>query len=613
MLSWGEPGAFWFGLLLAPVIIFYFLRMRFRRQPVSSIYIWSRLKMAGRGGKRLRWWSLLLLIIQVSAVSAAVMTLAFPAWVSQRVAEPGMVYILDVSASMAATDLKGSRLEAAKALLIERINNLPANTTALIYLAGAETKPLGAPTEDRKELLSRIETIKCSSGSFNEEEAAKALKTWLLTEDRLWRGLLVTDGGLDLQGKKIAAVFNGLLEIETVGAHGENLGVSGLRVLPDGSYRFLARNGWLTEREITVCLEWEGEQISRNTLRVPCGLSLQTPKIDKGFGGLRIGGYRLVLEENNDVFPLDDEVFFVVNPERKVRVLLAGEANPFLSAALNDQGVVVEKVPNLSMPDTRVKYDQWDLVIADQVGIPPGINTNLLTFGALPPDAPVAFGPEVSGNLTAVDSAHPLLRFVDWQSTRVFSGRSFITDGSAQQLATVGAEPVMVAWEKEGRRFIACGATLFTSELGLSGSFPIFLHNILKQSLPQMDNPLAYTLSAGQSATFAEPLSWRIREKNGLDVERNGRYVTIVSDLPGIYHWETDEGVNGLLAMNVSSDELDITPRVLPISKSEIQLGVEYSKKRHALVEWPLLVLLISLSLEWFLWRKGWLKAVKQS
>ena len=57
MLSWGEPRAFWFAVVIIPIIFFYFLRMRFRRQPVSSIYIWSRLQMTSRGGRKLRYWS----------------------------------------------------------------------------------------------------------------------------------------------------------------------------------------------------------------------------------------------------------------------------------------------------------------------------------------------------------------------------------------------------------------------------------------------------------------------------------------------------------------------------------------------------------------------------
>ena len=117
MLSWGEPRAFWFAVVIIPIIFFYFLRMRFRRQPVSSIYIWSRLQMTSRGGRKLRYWSVLLLLIQVLAATAGVVTLARPAWVAQRLEQPGIVYILDVSASMNAQDVEGGRLAQAKSIL----------------------------------------------------------------------------------------------------------------------------------------------------------------------------------------------------------------------------------------------------------------------------------------------------------------------------------------------------------------------------------------------------------------------------------------------------------------------------------------------------------------
>ncbi|HEY8344295.1 MAG TPA: BatA and WFA domain-containing protein, partial [Bacillota bacterium] len=279
MLSWGEPWAFWFGLVIIPIIFFYFLRMRFRRQPVSSIYIWSRLQMSNRGAKKLRYWSVFLLLIQVLAATAAVVTLARPAWVAQRLERPGVVYILDVSASMNAQDVEGGRLAQAKSILAERMKELSADTPVAIYLAGAETTQLCPPSTAHRELLSVLKTVECTYGSFDEEEAAQVLQAWLATEHRPWQGCLLTDGGLDLQGKKLSAVFNGLLEVVTVGAHGENLGLTGLRVLPHNQYRFSVENGYPAEQEIKLCLSWEGEPLSRQVLKVPPGLSLHTLSI----------------------------------------------------------------------------------------------------------------------------------------------------------------------------------------------------------------------------------------------------------------------------------------------------------------------------------------------
>ena len=66
MLSWGAPGALWLGLILLPILFFYFLRLRYRRQPVSSVYLWVRLQQVTRGGSHLRWKSLFLLLLQVA-------------------------------------------------------------------------------------------------------------------------------------------------------------------------------------------------------------------------------------------------------------------------------------------------------------------------------------------------------------------------------------------------------------------------------------------------------------------------------------------------------------------------------------------------------------------
>lgn len=618
MLSWGEPRAFWFSLVFIPIIIFYFLRMRFRRQPVSSIYIWSRLKMTSRGANRLRFWSVLLLLVQVLAAAAAITTLARPAWIAQRLEQPGIVFILDVSASMGAQDVEGGRLAEAKSILEKRIKELSSDTPVLVYLVGAETKQLTPPSSTHQDLLSALETVEYTNGSFDEEEAAKAIQAWLATESRPWQGCLITDGGLDLQGKKLSTVFNGLLEQVTVGAHGENLGLTGLRILPNGQYRFLVENGFLTEQEIKICLNWEGEPLSRRTLRVPPGPSLHTLEItgtsllQPGGGGIKLGAYSLVLEENTDVFPVDDVTYFAVNQERTVRILLAGRRNPFLKAALTNPDLEVVEVPDLAKQEES-KFNEWDLVIADCVEVPAKLPTNLLTFGALPPDSPVTFGPEVIGDLNQVDSAHPLLRFVDWREIRVNSGRSLLTRGNVQHLATVGGEPIIAAWETEGRHVVVCGLTFFHSELGLSGAFPIFLQNILKRCVPQMGNPLAYTLEAGKAGVYAEPDSWRVKEEENLKIDRIGRYLTIVADLAEVYHWEKADGTQGVFAVNLEQSELSITPRVLPLKESQVQLGTQYSKKRHPLARWSLLLLLLALCLEWVLWRGGWsVRAVRK-
>ncbi|HHU51548.1 MAG TPA: VWA domain-containing protein [Firmicutes bacterium] len=620
MLSWGEPRAFWFAVVIIPIIFFYFLRMRFRRQPVSSIYIWSRLQMTSRGGRKLRYWSVLLLLIQVLAATAGVVTLARPAWVAQRLEQPGIVYILDVSASMNAQDVEGGRLAQAKSILEERVGELSADTPVVIYLAGAETTQLCPPSTVHQALLSALKAVECTYGSFDEEEAAQVLQAWLATEHRPWQGCLLTDGGLDLQGKKLSAVFNGLLEVVTVGAHGENLGLTGLRVLPHNQYRFSVENGYPAEQEIKLCLSWEGEPLSRQVLKVPPGLSLYTLSIDGanasasvGLGDSRIkpGAYSLVLEENTDIFPVDDKTYFAVNQGRAVRILLAGRGNPFFKAALSAPGLEVLEVPAL---EDDSNYSEWDLVIADCVEIPAGVRTNLLTFGALSPGSPVAFGPEVRGELSQVDSTHPLLRFVDWRGTRVNAGRSLLlTEGNVQILATVGGEPVIAAWEAEDRHVVVCSVTFFHSDLGLSAAFPIFLQNMLKWCVPQMGNALAYTLVSGEARIYAEPGSWQTPEEADFRIDRTGRYLTIVPDRPGVYHWKKADGSEIVFAITLDQSELSLVPRVLPLKVSGTQLGIKLSKERVSLARWSLLILLTALCLEWVFWRGGWsLRTVKK-
>lgn len=123
----------------------------------------------------------MLLLVQVLA-AAAITTLARPAWIAQRLEQPGIVFILDVSASMGAQNVEGGRLAEAKSILEERIKELSHDTPVLIYLVGAETKQLTPPSSTHQDLLSALETVEYTNGSFDEEEAAKVIQAWLATE-----------------------------------------------------------------------------------------------------------------------------------------------------------------------------------------------------------------------------------------------------------------------------------------------------------------------------------------------------------------------------------------------------------------------------------------------
>lgn len=599
MLTWGAPGALWLGLLLAPILVFYFLRMRFRRQPVSSLYLWARLQHVTRGASHLRWRSILLLAAQIVAAASAVLAAAQPALVSRRLSMPGTVFLLDASASMGATDGGESRFETARKLIAREIERLPAGAPGMIFLCGAGVEPLAGPTRDRGQLLARLAKARRGSAAFAEAEVAEAVQAWLAARQEPWQGCLVTDGGLDLGGERLTAVFANALRVLTVGVHGHNLGVTGLRFLPDGVAQFHVVNGWPSSRTVSVSIAHNDLEIARARVLCPPGASKHT--LEAGAGRPATGGYTVRLHQPPDILAADDRAYLAVNEPLRLRVLLVGSYNPFLRAALAQAGVALTETPRWPSPDFRGAG--WDLIVADRVPVPAGLTCHLLCFGDVPPDIPVSPGREVSGTFVGVDSGHPLLRFVDWGTVNVAGGRALRLGAGALALATVEGLPILAAWEREGWRGVSCGTTLFASDLGLSTAFPVFLRNYLQWCFPQVYNPLAYTLTVGRPAVLAAGPGWRVRDL-ALRTERSGALVNARALAEGIYPWQDGER-RGVLAANPPFSELDLAPRTLRSREPAAKVAAEYGLHRMPLTQWLLIVLVAALCLEWVMWRGG--------
>src|SRR5918997_7147438 len=119
------------GLLFVPVVLaMYLLKLRRERQVVPSTLLWQKLLTdieANAPWQKLRRSLLLLLqllLVALLAILAARPFLERPAGLAGDV-----VVVIDTSASMGASDVPPSRLAEAKAKVIEKLRDLPADGT----------------------------------------------------------------------------------------------------------------------------------------------------------------------------------------------------------------------------------------------------------------------------------------------------------------------------------------------------------------------------------------------------------------------------------------------------------------------------------------------------
>ena len=251
-MSWEVPAAFWLFFLLVPVIICYFLRLRFNRHPVSSTYLWQQVRQIS-GGRRLRHFPLLLLFLQIATVAAAVLALAGPLRQQQKLEPPGILFLLDASAGMAAEDGPGgiSRWDQALSILEEEVTALPPETPGAVFLCAAGAELLGE-AGDWPRLLQRVQRERPRYEGFDEEAVAADLELWRVKEERSWEAVLITDGGLDLVGRRLRQVFGDALRIKQIAAGGYNLAVTGLRLVAPDLLQVRIVNGWPVAKTVTL-------------------------------------------------------------------------------------------------------------------------------------------------------------------------------------------------------------------------------------------------------------------------------------------------------------------------------------------------------------------------
>src|SRR6476646_1289661 len=124
-MSLAVPLALAWSLLAIPIVIFYILKIRLRRVPVSTTIFWQQIFDAKR--PRSLWQilrHLLSLLVQIVWLLLLVFALAEPFFTWEILQARRLILVVDNSASMRATDVTPTRLDAAKRLGKQLISGL---------------------------------------------------------------------------------------------------------------------------------------------------------------------------------------------------------------------------------------------------------------------------------------------------------------------------------------------------------------------------------------------------------------------------------------------------------------------------------------------------------
>jgi hypothetical protein len=477
------------GLLFVPAVVaMYLLKLRRDEQVVPSTLLWQRLVAdveANAPWQRLRRSLLLLLQLLLVLLLAALAARPFlerPAGLARD-----LVLVIDISASMAATDVAPDRLTAAKGLALEALRDLPAGGKVSVVAAGRTARVAVNATTDLGRVRAAVEALAVSPASGDlgdalnlaDALAARSSDAEILVAtdaalarpptSRLRHPVTVLQVGRDRRNQAIVAlaVRSGASGVSrSVFVSVANLDIESarrrLQVYGDGVL--------LEARDIVLDPQTRSEAIIDD---IPAGVRVVEVRLD--------GAGDDEATRSGDALALDDRAWAIVPPDRLRRVLLVAEGDPYLETALaflpstELYGVAPEDYGPATHPEL------FDLVIFEGA-IP----------DELPPTAVLAIAPKATSSLGEVigtlkdpgigslDPGEAILRYVDLSTTHVGSATKLALPAWARAVIPgPGGAPLLYAGELDGRRTAVLAFEPRQSDLPLQVAFPILLSNLV--------------------------------------------------------------------------------------------------------------------------------------
>jgi Ca-activated chloride channel family protein len=571
-----NPLALLWLLLLAPIIIFfYLLKLKRREVLVSSVFLWAHLLkdvQANSPFQKLK--RNLLLFLQLLAVLLLVLGLSRPLLRVSALGGRNTVLILDGSASMKSTDVGRSRFDEARGQALRFVDGMGGGDGAMVILAAARTRVLAPFTSNRNELRRALRNAEPTDTTTDLKDALALANSEAAVLYRAGHGrgqipriVLLSDGAFDeLPDVNLSA---GELQFQQVGRRAENVGIIALDVRKsftnDYDYQcFVAvRNFSGTRKHCNLELYRDDNLIDVREIDLPA--DGEKAELFQRFAG-RPGLLRAHLDLKDDL-DADNEAYTQLAPQRAVNLLLVSTGNRFLEKALNlDPRVRVSKMT----PASYTGQPGYDVVVFDGVSpktIGPG---STLFIHASSPDAPAEVtGRLVRPNILDWDRRHPLMRFVSLSNVQVAETLTARARPWGRVLAEGESGPLIVAGEHGGTRSVYLGfnPVVPASDFCLKVAFPIFISNCVNWLSERQGSGDALQVRAGEVAAIDVPANARQVQVTDPD----GRHLQLpVEGSPVLFDQTARRGVytidvsgrRRLLAVNLlNRAESDTRPR----------------------------------------------------
>lgn len=647
------PAAFALAALVPVIIAMYLLKLRRTEQVVSSVYLWRRMVRdveANAPWQRLR--RNLLLILQLLFLAALILALARPFTRAEGASGQAVILILDTSASMAATDVPPSRLEAAKAQARHLADGLLDDARVTVIAAGDSAQVLVASSQDRRQIHQALESVHAGA-SGSDLTAALELASAIAARQPETEIVVLSDGRVTLPER---LAVKGRVRYLPLGASGDNQAVSVLSLqLAPGSGNLTAfvqvTNYSDAPVQRRLALYADGQLVNAYDLEISPGgqraVVAEDLPADTGLVEGQLTG--------QDALPLDDRAWAIHRSAEPAAVTLVTDGNLFLETALallpglqvttikpadyeqsQPSDLPASQSSNLTILDAYVPLTAT-LPAGNLLFIAPPRSTEYFTVTGMvdqPLPRPV---PALSG--VEGDTAALLLAHVNLAETSVLQAvrmplppwaRSVVVGDSSTdpgQALLKETTPLLFAGEVNGRRVAVLAFDLHRSDLPLQVAFPLLMANLIGWLAPGSGSDLPMQVFPGAAVALSLPPeveSAKVTRPDGSTarlVPQGGRAVFADTAQLGVYEVTWGEIGRASFAVNLfSPQESDVRPAgALPMVGGR-EAG-EGERPQRARREWwrPLaFAALAVLLIEWLAYQRsavarviGWLRRKK--
>lgn len=662
-MSWLSALSGWQWLLLSLVppliLLLYFLKLRRTALEVPSTYLWTKTiedLHVNSIWQKLR--NSLLLILQMLVCLFLALALLRPGCDGDELQGEYFIFLVDNSASMAATDVDdaSSRLADAKKQVDRMISRMAPDDKAMLISFSDSSRILQSYTSNQSQLRKRLADIEQTRRATNIKEALVAASALanpgrtstsegdIQVADAIEAQLhMYTDGGFpnveDIGLGNLQATYHPVGGLRVP----DNVGISQFAVSNDvnlsGKMRAFALlvNTGEQNRTVSVSLYVDDELADADTKvsikaednqKLAFDLTSIVADLDES------ATVRLEIEDP-DVYMQDNVAHSVINPARPAKVLIVTDKNPFFSHVVDTDRV--KKIADVTFEGRMILDEKdfqdraglgfYDLVIFDQCAPKSMPACSTVFFNGFPPDSEWNIGePQFPTIVMDVNTTHPVMAGVSFNRVRIAQSGEVQSPKGALPLVEATYGSIMSIATRGGYEDLVIGFPLVdykedgtlvnnTDWAGSFLSFPLFVQNVLEVMAGGSRFQALKTSQPGELVTIRTPVPLdevKIQGpgKTGGIVKRtkDGSYVFGQAELPGIY--EVSDPEEGDMVNMFAVNLLDVNESRLAV-RDEIEIGHEpvegnraRLKVRREYWSWLALIAIAVLMVEWVIFNR---------